>query len=55
MYIFDKFVLPENPEVSYQLADGLNHINIKNRDAILIPNLKDNFIGTQFLMIFPIG
>jgi len=47
MLIFERFVSPENPEISYQLADGLNHINIKRGDfRTLIHDVKDNFIGT---------
>ena len=47
MLIFERFVSPENPEISYQLADGLNHINIKRGDfRRLIHDVKDNFIGT---------
>jgi hypothetical protein len=47
MLIFDRFVLPEHPEISYQLADGLNHINIKRGDDdTFLNHPKGCFLGT---------
>jgi len=47
MYKFENLVLPEHPEISYQLADGLNNINIKRGDDdTFINHPKGCFIGT---------
>ena len=47
MYLFDSFVLPENPEISYQLDDGLNQVNLKNgAGEALMRSAKGHFVGT---------
>ncbi len=47
MYIFERFAIPEHPEISYQLADGLSRINIKRcDDDTFLSHPKSNFIGT---------
>jgi len=48
MYLFERFVLHEHPEISYQLADGLNLINInRGDDDTFLHQPKDSFIGTS--------
>ena len=47
MYLFDRLVLPENPEISYQLDDGLNQVNLKNgAGEALMRSAKGHFVGT---------